>query len=318
LIKAGKLAPYPTLSGTLFGDNTAHTLPNNAATSSNLPNNAATSSNPPDNAATSSNPPDNAATTSNPPDNAATTSTLPDNAVKSSNLPDNATNSALPDNALTLSDNDVTSRTLPPLDAERAMPIFACLQNPQSHKMNDYIIHELSRTLSVYKASNQTWKAMAYEKAIKIIDALNFKITDKNDLQKIKGLSKNMLNHIMEILDTGALASSFMDEQKTKVIESFVNIHGVAFVTAKKFWDEGMRTIADIEARTDLNPQQIIGLKYYYEFLEPIPRDQVQMIGDKVISYCELVDSSINVEIMGSFLRGKASCGDVDLLRIFI
>jgi DNA polymerase lambda len=46
---------------------------------------------------------------------------------------------------------------------------------------------------------------------------------------------------------------------------------------------KGFRTLEDLKTRANLNRQQKIGIKYYDEFLQRIPRDEVVKIEKTVI-----------------------------------
>lgn len=57
-----------------------------------------------------------------------------------------------------------------------------------------------------------------------------------------------------------------------------------------------------------------MGLKYYDEFLERIPRDEVTEIEGVVKDHAWRLVPGLSIETCGSYRRGKATCGDVDIL----
>lgn len=63
---------------------------------------------------------------------------------------------------------------------------------------------------------------------------------------------------------------------------------------------------------------QKIGLKYYEDIKERIPRDEVTLILEKMRSVVYTLHPKgkevMQVEACGSYRRGKLSCGDVDIL----
>lgn len=78
-----------------------------------------------------------------------------------------------------------------------------------------------------------------------------------------------------------------------KVIDLFGNIWGCGPNIARNWYDQvsqislsfisnrifqGFRTLDDIRTKAKLNPNQQVGLKYYDEFRERIPRDEVTEI----------------------------------------
>lgn len=64
----------------------------------------------------------------------------------------------------------------------------------------------------------------------------------------------------------------------------------------------------------NLSRQQQIGLKYYDEFLERMPRSEAEQIGNVVMQAAQDIDSAMQCMVCGSFRRGKSTCGDVDVL----
>ncbi|KAK5045802.1 hypothetical protein LTR84_008895 [Exophiala bonariae] len=112
-----------------------------------------------------------------------------------------------------------------------------------------------------------------------------------------------------------------------QVLDLFWNIWGVGPDTARKFYFEhGWRDLDDVVefGWNALSRVQQIGVKYYDEFLVKIPRDEVERIRDVVLRHARLVlgiaeadyDSPRDVEcvIVGGYRRGKALCGDVDVI----
>jgi DNA polymerase/3'-5' exonuclease PolX len=66
-----------------------------------------------------------------------------------------------------------------------------------------------------------------------------------------------------------------------------------------------------------LNAQQKLGLKYVEEFEKRIPRDKVGRMYEYVkqaLYYVARTDVKHDVEVVGSYRRGKATCGDMDIL----
>lgn len=70
----------------------------------------------------------------------------------------------------------------------------------------------------------------------------------------------------------------------------------------------------DLKEHGNLNRQQQIGLKYYDEFLERMPRSEAEEIGNVVMKAAHDLDPDLQCAVCGSFRRGKTTCGDVDVL----
>lgn len=70
----------------------------------------------------------------------------------------------------------------------------------------------------------------------------------------------------------------------------------------------------DLKEHGNLNRQQLIGLKYYAEFLERMSRSEAEEIGNVVTEAARSVNPGLHCVVCGSFRRGKPTCGDVDVL----
>jgi DNA polymerase IV len=101
-----------------------------------------------------------------------------------------------------------------------------------------------------------------------------------------------------------------------KVLLLFYDIWGVAAKTANDFYSRGWRDLDDIvEHGWDrLNRVQQIGVKYYEEFQEKIPRAEVEAISDIILEHANRIRRGFQMVIVGGYRRGKTECGDVDVV----
>lgn len=63
-----------------------------------------------------------------------------------------------------------------------------------------------------------------------------------------------------------------------------------------------------------LTRQQQIGLHYYDDFSERIPRTEVTQLAALVRLAVDGIDPLMRMEVCGSYRRGLATCGDMDIL----
>jgi len=82
----------------------------------------------------------------------------------------------------------------------------------------------------------------------------------------------------------------------------------------KKWIDQGLRTLDDLRTKAKLTHNQTIGLKYFDEFLERIPRDEIRQIENVVYNVAQSLRPGIIIQTCGSYRRGKETCGDCDIL----
>lgn len=149
-------------------------------------------------------------------------------------------------------------------------------------------------------------------------------------LKNTKWIGKNSYEKIKEILLTGDLEelkrkkinkaqSNKKDEEKQAVIDLFLGILNVGEVTAKRWYKQGYRTLEDLKRNKVLTPTQAVGVKYYYDLLERIPREEIRclyipLINEILKNISLSTGLSLSFEITGSYRRGLKSSGDIDIL----
>ena len=163
------------------------------------------------------------------------------------------------------------------------------------------------------------------KKAVKLIDEYqkeNGNIQSKKEALKIKGIGKSIGEKIDEILKTGTL-KILKDEKEilkdNKQSSKFKKISGLGNTRIKKLNELGIYTIESLreniekdEVKKLMTEHIEIGIKYYEDFNERIPReevDQYKIVFDKVFSKLGFI-----YEICGSYRRIKPDCGDMDIL----
>lgn len=172
-------------------------------------------------------------------------------------------------------------------------------------------------------SEKKPFQARAYQTVIKQLkekQKLGQPVYTFADLQDVKGLGEKIQKKIQEIFETGHLQSAEKAKEvyHTESLKAFQNIYGVGPVKAKELVDQGFRTIADLrnaihQNQLILHEKQLIGLQYYEDLLERIPREEMDQHRQFLHEYlpAELVFDS---EIVGSYRRGLSSSGDIDML----
>ncbi|XP_074089985.1 DNA polymerase lambda isoform X2 [Macrotis lagotis] len=139
-------------------------------------------------------------------------------------------------------------------------------------------------------------------------------VSNKWEACGIPGIGKRMAEKIMEILESGHLRKLDHISDSVPVLELFSNIWGVGSKTAQMWYQQGFRTLEDIQSRATLTTQQAIGLKHYEDFLKRIPREEAAEIEQTVRETACTLNPGLLSVACGSYRRGKATCGDVDVL----
>ena len=96
------------------------------------------------------------------------------------------------------------------------------------------------------------------------------------------------------------------------------DVYGIGPKKAKELVDKGITTIAELRARQnelfiELNGIQKIGLEYYEQLLERIPRSEIEEYNE-IFKSAFSNDPSSKFEIVGSYRRGAQNSGDIDVI----
>jgi DNA polymerase beta len=82
-------------------------------------------------------------------------------------------------------------------------------------------------------------------------------------------------------------------------------VYGIGPVAARNLYNQGIRSINDLRLHKDkLNHHQKIGLKYFSDLEERIPREEMLKIQDLLQKEIESLDSKCAVTLVDSFRRG--------------
>ncbi|XP_034235313.1 DNA polymerase lambda-like [Thrips palmi] len=196
---------------------------------------------------------------------------------------------------------------------------FACSQSSSvntSLEENKIVIQELQKLADAFRIKGDTWRSHGYTKAISAIKRCGKVLSSYEDAVSLPGVGDKIASKVWEILETGRLrkVSEVCEDSKTKVLQLFTNIWGVGPSTAEAWYLQGFCTLDDLKEKGTLTKQQQIGLKYYQDFLERIPRIEVEEIGELVSVMAKSIQPQLTATLVGSYRRGKESCGDIDVM----
>jgi len=183
-------------------------------------------------------------------------------------------------------------------------------------EVNRDIIEKLQAMSDLYGKTNDKWRSYSYQKAITTIRRCTKRIDSYEELIKLPGIGESLAKKIWEIIDTGSLEKleDFQSSDYIRTIQLFGNVWGCGPHIAKQWYDQGFRSLDDVRTKAKLSQNQQVGLKYYDEFLERIPRDEVTEIEAVVKEHAWRLVPGLSIETCGSYRRGKVTCGDVDIL----
>jgi DNA ligase (NAD+) len=179
--------------------------------------------------------------------------------------------------------------------------------------LNEKIVKLLSELSSLMMKAGEPMKARAYQKAEEYILGLETELKSVDELRGKPGFGPTILSKIDEYLKTGTLG--IIERERAKPEYIFTNIYGVGPQKAKELVQKGITSLADLREKQGeaLNKVQQVGLKYYEDILERIPRkeiDQYHTVFEKAVQQ----GFSGKYEIVGSYRRGLQTSGDIDVI----
>jgi DNA polymerase IV len=197
---------------------------------------------------------------------------------------------------------------------------YACQRLTPANPPNHAFIALLKKIKLARLLTNDEIGVRAYSTSIAALAAYPHKISNPREILALPGCDAKIANLYVEWSNTGtikAVEDIEADEDLT-TLRLFYEIWGVGATTAREyFYDKGWRDLDDIVEHgwKTLSRVQQIGVKFYDEFLDPIPRAEVEGIAQIVHRHaCKVRDDGIQSLVVGGYRRGKEASGDVDII----
>lgn len=197
---------------------------------------------------------------------------------------------------------------------------FSCMQKhdgkSSSDNPNNRTIEVLQKMMDYYTRTSDHWRTLAYRKAIAALRRQKTKIATKEQAIAIPGIGERLAAKIEEIVCTNRLRrlENTNLTPETQLLQLFLGVYGAGFSQASKWIAQGYRSLEDLRTKADLTKNQRIGVERYNDFRQRIPRTEVKEHGEIVRKAVQKVDPDMQVIIAGSYRRGAADSGDIDLL----
>lgn len=186
-------------------------------------------------------------------------------------------------------------------------------ENPNSG-ITDFLTELADYERNVSRALH---KSNAYRKAASSIAQCKEPITSGAQAKKLDGVGTKIAEKIDEFLRTGKLKKieKIRSDETSQAISLLTRVSGIGPAAARKLVEEGITTIEDLRKNTaKLTHHQQIGLKYFEDFEKRIPRAEMELLDNFAIDRISALDKDYKCQVCGSYRRGKASSGDIDIL----
>lgn len=165
---------------------------------------------------------------------------------------------------------------------------------------------------------SQVYRIKAFQKALDSVKKWGKPTLTLQEAATLEGVGKGILTRLKEFQETSALdeLKSF-DTNKQDILDLFQGIYGVGPVKAQQLYEKGYTTLKSIPD-DELTKAQQVGKLYYNEINSKIPRSEIDAINEILQQFVSVFNKTNNCEckaqICGSYLRGKSSSGDIDII----
>lgn len=188
----------------------------------------------------------------------------------------------------------------------------------KSEDKKQQLVEALEKLRKQEVANKETWKARAYSIIIKELKAFDKPIYSWDDVKGLKGVGKSTEIKIKELLETGKLTQleDYNVHGHIQIIDELLKIHAIGPSKAKELVEQNnIKSIEDLKMHPELlNDKQKIGLKYWEDFNQRIPRKEMEKHNDYIMNVIKSIDSKIIATLTGSFRRKTKDSGDIDVL----
>uniref|UniRef100_A0A6C0HD75 DNA polymerase beta n=1 Tax=viral metagenome TaxID=1070528 RepID=A0A6C0HD75_9ZZZZ len=173
----------------------------------------------------------------------------------------------------------------------------------------------MNKLAIIMNKTGEPMKARAYQKAEETLLGVNEEITDLSQLQGKPGIGPTIMEKMKEYLRTGTL--TLLEREKANPMNILTEVYGIGPKKAKELVDKGITTIETLREQQEevLNEIQKVGLKYFEDILERIPRSEIDEYNELFATkFKELAEEGSQYEIVGSYRRGAKTSGDIDVI----
>jgi DNA polymerase IV len=208
---------------------------------------------------------------------------------------------------------------LPPLPSY-LRSVYSCQRPSPAHSPNAAFISQLKviRHGRRLDRDDRGISALAYSKAMAAITAYPYTLTSPVEIARLPNCGQRYVELYQEWKETGRIqeVEQIESDERMKSLKEFYEIYDVGEKTARQFYARGWRDLDDIISQgwDMLTPNQQVGVKFYDDFQEKIPRDEVERIAAVVLRYANQIRPGFHMVIVGGYRKGKTMCGDVDII----
>jgi NAD-dependent DNA ligase len=203
------------------------------------------------------------------------------------------------------------SRKVQPINQKQSTEQI--LGRPRKNEIYSDLMGEL---LAIMVKRGDNIRARVYRRAQESILVIPNDIYEPADLAGKPGIGPVILEKLKAYDETGTL--DILEKEKENPENILSDVYGVGPKKAKELVAKGITSIAQLRERQNevLNDVQKVGLKYYEDIQEKIPRKEIDEYAGVFQSAYDTVNrqTEMKYEIVGSYRRGATASGDIDVI----
>ena len=188
-----------------------------------------------------------------------------------------------------------------------------CTKNATSVSLNALFAESLGKLETIMSKRGDPFRAKAYKKAQETVLGWPKVLTNVSELKGATGIGASVFDRLSELFQTGVI--SLIEEEKNNPINLLSDVYGIGPKKAAELVNiHCVTSIEQLRGRSELlNDVQRVGLKYYEDILQRIPRAEIQEY-EKAFSLAASDCVGTTFEIVGSYRRGAVHSGDIDVI----
>jgi DNA polymerase/3'-5' exonuclease PolX len=195
--------------------------------------------------------------------------------------------------------------------------------NNTNFDYKESIISQLDILRKDESSNGNPFKAKAYSLVINQLKICTHPIYSFDDLKNVTGIGEKIHKKIEEIFSTNKLkkAEAILANPTHNSKQIFENVYGIGPTKSKELVERyNIRTILELRnaVKSDpsiLNDKQKIGLQYYEDLIQRIPRKEMDIHNEYITTKINQISKGkLKCCIVGSYRRQSESSGDIDVL----
>ncbi|KAF6023413.1 POLB [Bugula neritina] len=160
-------------------------------------------------------------------------------------------------------------------------------------------------------------KSKAYRNAAGVLAQHPTRVKSGDEAKKLNGIGAKIGEKIDEFIQTGKLRKleKIRTDDTSVAINELTKVNGIGPAAAQKLVKEGIMSVEDLKKNLDkLTHSQQVGVKHFEDFEKRIPREEMLELQKVAFDAIAEVDKLYTATVCGSFRRGAATSGDIDIL----